>query len=114
MVTRRLQPLSTARDCAYPVIDFRPVGCGFGGFTEIDCEPVLVMFTRGPPRATQVRHREIAFHTIGRKDRGARAIPREYRARELSPLRGQQSSPRGEWWRGGGRLRRRCGRSLNY
>src|ERR1700723_2184181 len=103
MVTRRLQPLSPARACAYPVIDFRPVDCGFGGFTETDCEPVLVIFTRGLLRATQVRHREIAFRTNGRRGHDARAIPHECRARELCLLRGQQSSPRGEWWRGGER-----------
>src|ERR1700720_2758301 len=100
MVTRRLQPFSMARAWAYPVMDFRPVDCvGFGEFTETDCDPVLGIFTRDLPHARLVRRREIAFRTNERRDRGAQAILRECRVRELCPLRGQQSSPRGEWWR---------------
>src|SRR5450755_683321 len=101
---RRFQSFSTARACAYPVIDFKPVTRGFEAFTAADWDPVVDMVKRlrkpGP-----VRHRGIAFRTAARTDRGAPAIHRGFRARGLCPLPAPQSSRRGEWSKGDAQLR---------
>src|SRR5271154_251089 len=104
MVMRRFQSFSTARACAYPVIDFKPVTRGFEAFTAVDCDPVLDM-VKLLRKLGPVRHRGIAFRTAARTNRGAPAIRRAFRARGLCPLPAPQSSRRGEWSKGGARSR---------
>src|SRR5580704_17082234 len=63
MVTRRLQPFSTARACAYPVMDFRLAARGLARFSAMDFELVLDMTLCGPC-STRCRFRIVKLHIV--------------------------------------------------